>query len=196
MVGHGPPGTRRLTVAARLEPIAPLRVEVRSATSERWPDVVTILGGNGELGCWCQAWRGSLRPRGRGERVGNRERLRAQVETGAFAPGVIAYVDGTPVGWCGLGPRASMPRLVGSRTIPVVDDLPVWSTGASWCGPGSGARASPGRCSMGRLPMPTDGRTRRRGLPDRTGRRTCLNVTGLRRVPLDLPGRGFRTNAC
>ena len=43
------------------------------------------------------------------------------------APGLLAYLDETVVGWCGLGSRSQMGRLARSRTIPVVDDLPVWS---------------------------------------------------------------------
>jgi GNAT superfamily N-acetyltransferase len=31
------------------------------------------------------------------------------------------------IGWCGFGPRQQMERLVRSRTIPAIDDLPVWS---------------------------------------------------------------------
>ena len=40
---------------------------------------------------------------------------------------MIAYQDGRLVGWCGFGPRSEMGRLVRSRTIPKIDDLPVWS---------------------------------------------------------------------
>lgn len=102
---------------------------VLPATGERWPDVVTLLGGSTEQGCWCQSWRGSAKARGFSGPAANRDALQAEVESGAFAPGVIAYLDGEPVGWCGLGPRADMPRLVNSRTIPSIDDLPVWSIG-------------------------------------------------------------------
>ena len=111
------------------EPIAPERLTVLPATADRWPDVVTLLGGNSDRGCWCQAWRGSEGTFGRGEPGRNRMLLQSQVESGDFAPGLVAYLDGVPVGWCGLGPRAAMPRLVNSRTIPAVDDLPVWSLG-------------------------------------------------------------------
>lgn len=115
------------------EPIPPNQLEILPATMDRWPDVVTLLGGDGDRGCWCQAWRGSDSPLGRGDPARNRMRLEASLEAsaaaGAFAPGLIAYLDGEPVGWCGLGPRAAMPRLVRSRTIPAVDDLPVWSIG-------------------------------------------------------------------
>ena len=111
------------------EPIAAERLEVVPATAPRWPDVVTLLGGSGERGCWCQAWRGSAAGFGRASPGGNREALHDQVESGAYAPGVLAYLDGEVVGWCGLGPRAAMPRLVNSRTIPHVDDVAVWSIG-------------------------------------------------------------------
>jgi GNAT superfamily N-acetyltransferase len=42
-------------------------------------------------------------------------------------PGLLAYVGKQVAGWCGLGPRSEMERLVRSRTIPLVDDRPVWS---------------------------------------------------------------------
>jgi ribosomal protein S18 acetylase RimI-like enzyme len=42
-------------------------------------------------------------------------------------PGLLAYKDGTVAGWCGLGPRSHIGRLMRSRTIPVIDDLQAWS---------------------------------------------------------------------
>jgi GNAT superfamily N-acetyltransferase len=101
-------------------------IKVVPASAERWADVQILLGGDGERGCWCQYWRQSssgYRDLGPG---GGRAALRRQLDD-PTAPGVVAYLDGEPVGWCGFGPRASMERLVRSRTIPLVDDLPVWS---------------------------------------------------------------------
>jgi GNAT superfamily N-acetyltransferase len=101
-------------------------IEVFPATAERWADVQVLLGGHGERGCWCQYWRQSssdYRALGPG---GGRRALRRQLDE-APAPGVVAYLDGQPVGWCGVGPRARMERLVRSRTIPRLDDVPVWS---------------------------------------------------------------------
>ena len=40
---------------------------------------------------------------------------------------MLAYVDGEVAGWLGFGPRPLLPRLARSRTIPTVDDVPVWS---------------------------------------------------------------------
>jgi GNAT superfamily N-acetyltransferase len=116
-------------MATRAEPIATEDLVVVPATAERWADVVTLLGADGDRGCWCQAWRGSDSAFGRGEPGRNRMQLQSQMESGDFAPGLIAYFEGEPVGWCGLGPRAAMPRLMSSRTIPTVDDVPVWSIG-------------------------------------------------------------------
>lgn len=118
------------------EPIAREQLVIKPATGERWTDVVTLLGADGDRGCWCQAWRGSDSAFGRGEPGRNRMLLQSQMESGDFAPGLIAYVDGEPVGWCGLGPRAAMPRLMNSRTIPSVDDVPVWSIGCFKIRPG------------------------------------------------------------
>jgi GNAT superfamily N-acetyltransferase len=43
-------------------------------------------------------------------------------------PGVVAYDDeGTPVGWCSIGPRSDNTRLVRSRLITPLDDVAVWS---------------------------------------------------------------------
>jgi GNAT superfamily N-acetyltransferase len=52
--------------------------------------------------------------------------LRAQLAE-TPAPGLVAYLDGEPAGWVGFGPRDRIGRLVRSRTIPKLDDLPVWA---------------------------------------------------------------------
>lgn len=101
-------------------------VEIVPATADRWPDVVTIVGGSGEVGCWCQAPRGVARGYGKEPPGSRREVLRAQLDDDP-PPGLLAYLDGEVVGWIGFGPRPSLPRLVRSRTIPAIDDLPVWS---------------------------------------------------------------------
>jgi GNAT superfamily N-acetyltransferase len=102
------------------------KIRVVPATPDRWADVVTVLGGNSDKGCWCQAPRGAARPYGADGRGTRREQLRAQIE-GDPPPGMLAYVDGEVAGWCGFGPRPSLPRLERSRTIPKIDDKAVWS---------------------------------------------------------------------
>ena len=100
-----------------------MALTVRPATAERFDDIATLLGRDGPA-CWCLYWRLTS---GEYNRVPDRPAKVRELLAGDPAPGLLAYLDGTPVGWCGLGPRAQMGRLVRSRTIPAVDDLPVWS---------------------------------------------------------------------
>ncbi len=96
-------------------------------TPERWDEFAQLFGKNGACaGCWCMWWR---LPRAqwvkqKGER--NKKAIRKLVNQGE-APGILAYADGQPVGWCALGPREAFPRLATSRTLKPVDDQPVWS---------------------------------------------------------------------
>jgi GNAT superfamily N-acetyltransferase len=101
-------------------------ITVVPATADRWTDVQVLLGGDGDRGCWCQYWRQSAGDYGRLGPGGGRRALRAQLDE-AIPPGVLAYVGDEVAGWCGFGPRARMERLQRSRTIPTVDDVPVWS---------------------------------------------------------------------
>jgi GNAT superfamily N-acetyltransferase len=104
-----------------------ISIEVVPATPDRWADVVTLLGGNGDKGCWCQAPRGRAVGFGTAQPGSRRQALRTQVEHDDPPPGLLAYIDGEIAGWCGFGPRPDLPRLVRSRTIPAIDDQAVWS---------------------------------------------------------------------
>ena len=111
-------------------------VRVQPATLDRWADVATLLGADGEIGCWCQAWRG-LDAKHLAGGKSRPELLREQMATSASPPpGFLAYVGEEPVGWVGVGIRAETPRLLHSRTIPVIDDQPVWSIGCFRIRPG------------------------------------------------------------
>ena len=41
--------------------------------------------------------------------------------------GVLAYLDGEPVGWCSIAPRETYRALERYRALPRIDDTPVWS---------------------------------------------------------------------
>jgi GNAT superfamily N-acetyltransferase len=101
-------------------------ITVVPATPDRWADVVTVLGRDGDRGCWCQAPRGFAPGYGKSEPGVRRELLRAQLAEDPPA-GMLAYVGGEVAGWCGFGVRTLLPRMERSRTIPKVDDRPVWS---------------------------------------------------------------------
>jgi GNAT superfamily N-acetyltransferase len=110
-------------------------VEIVPATVDRWSDVTELLGVSGEQGCWCQAWRG-LDAKALSGGKSRPELLREQMKGGPPAPGYLAYLDGLAVGWVGVGVRTETPRLMNSRTIPAVDDKPVWSIGCFQIRPG------------------------------------------------------------
>ncbi len=57
---------------------------------------------------------------------GNRRAMKALVEAGEV-PGILAYADGNPVGWCSVAPRERFGRLERSPILKRVDDAPVWS---------------------------------------------------------------------
>ena len=97
-------------------------MEVVPATEDRFDDVVAVLGG----GCLCQYWRMTSGEYARADEEARLAALRAQLAETPPA-GMLAYVDGEPVGWVGFGVRERVGRLVRSRTIPKIDDRPVWS---------------------------------------------------------------------
>ncbi|MHB8460314.1 MAG: GNAT family N-acetyltransferase [Candidatus Limnocylindrales bacterium] len=103
--------------ASGVEPIV-----VRPATIERFDDIEPVINRS----CWCQWWRDTAAEYGRSNSATHRATLREQCVADPV-PGVVAYLGDVPVGWCGFGPRSSMRRLERSRTIPTVDDRPVWS---------------------------------------------------------------------
>jgi GNAT superfamily N-acetyltransferase len=114
-------------------------IVVRPVTRGRWADLVDLFERRGPRGgrsvpsgCWCMFWRTKRKDFwagwGRGEHrgEGNRAGLQALVESGE-PPGLLAYERGVPVGWLALAPREAYPLLDRHRSLPRVDDRPVWS---------------------------------------------------------------------
>ena len=113
------PRARRTPVrrgAARIVPVTP----------ERWPDLVALFGEKGACaGCWCMWMRLPLAEFRRGKGAGNRRALRALVAR--RPPGLLAYVNGEPVGWVAAAPREEYVRLGNSRMLAPVEGERVWS---------------------------------------------------------------------
>jgi GNAT superfamily N-acetyltransferase len=42
-------------------------------------------------------------------------------------PGLLAYLEAEPIGWCSIAPRETFPVLDRSPVLKRVDDQPVWS---------------------------------------------------------------------
>ncbi|MBI3159794.1 MAG: GNAT family N-acetyltransferase [Chloroflexi bacterium] len=105
-----------------------MTIAIHPLTPERWSDFEAVLGPRGGPGgCWCMYWRLPHKEFEAGKGQENRGKLKARVESDLPAPGLLAYVDGRPAGWCALAPRGEYPRLATSRVLKPVDEQPVWS---------------------------------------------------------------------
>ena len=105
-----------------------MALEVVPASAERFDDLAVIVGPSqpGGFACWCLANR--LRS---GEReslgaVGQAEYTRSLTQR-PLAPGVLAYDEGTVVGWAGVAPRDELFAFRRGSRIPWPDERPVWS---------------------------------------------------------------------
>lgn len=86
-------------------------VDVHPLTPERWDDFAALLGPNGATsGCWCMWWRVTAKEFEAGTDV-NRQRMRALVDGGDHAPGLLAYDGDRAVGWCSVSPRPEFGRI-------------------------------------------------------------------------------------
>jgi GNAT superfamily N-acetyltransferase len=102
-------------------------IRIEPATADRWPDVVALFGPRGACGgCWCMYWRTTRSEFETLKGDGNRRRLKKLVAADP-PPGVLAYLDDEPVGWCAIAPREAYESLARSRILKPVDDKPVWS---------------------------------------------------------------------
>ncbi|MGH8935165.1 MAG: GNAT family N-acetyltransferase [Acidimicrobiia bacterium] len=101
--------------------------EIHPVTAERWDDLVGLFGESGAYsGCWCMWFRETSREFSERGNAGNRRALQDLVHQGRV-PGLLAYREGRPVGWCSVATRGEFGRLNRSPTLKPVDDRPVWS---------------------------------------------------------------------
>jgi GNAT superfamily N-acetyltransferase len=104
-----------------------LDLKFHPLTPERWVDLEKLFGKRGASGgCWCMWWRLKRSDFLKQKGEGNRKALKRIVDSGKI-PGILAYANGEPVGWCSAAPRESYPTLERSRMLKRVDDKPVWS---------------------------------------------------------------------
>ena len=86
-----------------------------------------LFGPNGaDGGCWCMWWRIKRSEFDGNHGEANRRAMEAIIRSGEV-PGLLAYLDGEPVGWCSVAPREAFPVLDRSPVLKRVDDQPVWS---------------------------------------------------------------------
>ncbi|MCJ7423618.1 GNAT family N-acetyltransferase [Candidatus Bathyarchaeota archaeon] len=96
-------------------------------TKQRWNDLERLFGKRGACGgCWCMLWRLRRSEFAKQKGEGNRMALKEIVDSGEI-PGILAYVNGEPIGWCAVAPREMFPTLERSQVLKRVDDKQVWS---------------------------------------------------------------------
>ncbi len=109
-------------------------ITVKPATAARWEHLQRVLGERGQAAkCQCQRAILPLREFWHMPREAREAFLHKQVRAARTPPpGLLAYLDGEPVGWCRLGPRADFAPL---RNSPVPwagcdedkDDASTWA---------------------------------------------------------------------
>jgi GNAT superfamily N-acetyltransferase len=81
-----------------------MAISVRRVDEDLFDDVQTVLGTRGQAArCQCQGYRLGWYAQHSDDVQGRRELLRDQV---IERHGLLAYLDGEPVGWCSLAPRS------------------------------------------------------------------------------------------
>jgi GNAT superfamily N-acetyltransferase len=102
----------------------PTRLTVVPANQASCQDLQTVFGARGQ-GSRCQCQRYKLQPREAFAKFPVEERvhrLRVQTECGhpesETTSGLVAYLDGEPVGWCAVEPRPAYSGLVRNNRVP------------------------------------------------------------------------------
>lgn len=96
-------------------------------TSGRWKDIEKLFGENGACGgCWCMWWKMKKSEFDKKKGEGNKIAFRKIIKSNEI-PGIIAYYDKKPVGWCAVQPREFYSRFERSRILKPIDEKHVWS---------------------------------------------------------------------
>lgn len=100
---------------------------IKPLASDTWDDFESLFGPKGAYaGCWCMWWRLSRKEFEKGQGEENRQAMKSIVQSGKI-PGLIAYDQSEPCGWCSVAPREHFGSLERSRVLKRVDNQEVWS---------------------------------------------------------------------
>ena len=93
----------------------------------RWKDFEQLFGDRGACGgCWCMAWR--LKSADFEKQKGDKnKKAMKKIINSSEIPGILAYYENEPIGWCAFAPREKYIRLNNSRVLAPIDDKKVWS---------------------------------------------------------------------
>jgi GNAT superfamily N-acetyltransferase len=103
------------------------KIKILPVTPELWKDFTRLFGKKGACGgCWCMFWRQTRAEFEKSKGDKNRRAMKRLIDSG-HVPGLLAFVDDEPAGWCSVAPRETFSALERSRILKPVDDRPVWS---------------------------------------------------------------------
>jgi GNAT superfamily N-acetyltransferase len=107
--------------------MSPLDLSFHPVIAQRWDDFETLFGPRGAVGgCWCMWFRLKRSEFDVQKGEGNKRAMRRIIDSGEI-PGLLAYYQEEPIGWCSVAPREAFPVLDRSPVLKRVDDQPVWS---------------------------------------------------------------------
>ncbi|MFI5690209.1 GNAT family N-acetyltransferase [Kribbella sp. NPDC051586] len=125
-VQRKPAQARRVAVprpAGSREPVTFEQLTIVPANEATQEDLEAVFAAGDPARCWCQRFR--MLPKESWGSEGPDElaaRLRDQTSCGnkkaQQTSGLVAYLDGEPVGWCAVAPRSDHPRLLRDFRVP------------------------------------------------------------------------------
>ncbi|MGE5672649.1 MAG: GNAT family N-acetyltransferase [Mycobacterium leprae] len=105
-----------------------MELNFAAVTPERWSDLESLFGSRGACGgCWCMSWRHPTRAAFEAAQGQENHDLFQAVVASGEVPGLLAYAEGKPVGWCAVAPRSAYPRLEKMRVLKGTDGAGVWA---------------------------------------------------------------------
>lgn len=91
---------------------------IHPLTPDRLDDLADLFDSNRTTrGCYCMAFRGPRRAFAEGFKGGNRAHFEHLAQTDDPPPGLLAYRDDQPIGWCSVGPRSRYDRAISKRAV-------------------------------------------------------------------------------
>ncbi len=102
-------------------------MEFKELQPSTWHYFEQLMGEKGGCGgCWCMFYRLPTKIFKEQKYEGNKEAMRALVKQ-RKPIGLLALVEGEPIGWIAVSPREDVPRIDRSRTLPRLGETPTWS---------------------------------------------------------------------
>jgi GNAT superfamily N-acetyltransferase len=106
-------------------------LEIVPLTGARIADLAELFATGDPRWCWCMYFRARGRTWSNSSPEANRAELGKLAKNGerkdSIAPGLVAFREGSAVGWVSLAPREDYERLAFSTMLRPIDDRPVWS---------------------------------------------------------------------